>query len=119
MLGISGDPEANSFICTTGILGGGGWTTPNLCLTTWKKKKGNSSIRHPFFLLATPSLLILLGGVFLIVNSWHRQDVTKDVKRRTRWWQLKYFLIFIPTWERFPFWLIFFKRGWFNHQPEE
>lgn len=29
-----------------------------------EEKKGNSSIRYPFFLLATPSLLILLGGVF-------------------------------------------------------
>ena len=30
----------------------------------------------------------------------------------------KYF-IFTPTWGRFPFWLIFFQRGWWtNHQPE-
>ena len=27
----------------------------------------------------------------------------------TRWWQLKYFLIFTPIWGRLPFWLIFFK----------
>ena len=29
----------------------------------------------------------------------------------------KYFFIFIPTWGRFPFWLInIFQMGWFNHQ---
>ena len=26
-----------------------------------------------------------------------------------RWWQLKYFFIFIPTWGRFPFWVIVFR----------
>jgi len=28
----------------------------------------------------------------------------------------KYFFIFTPIWGRFPFLLIFFKWGWFNHQ---
>ena len=28
------------------------------------------------------------------------------------WWQLKYFVIFTPTWKRFPFRLIFFHMGW-------
>ena len=27
----------------------------------------------------------------------------------TRWWQLKYFFVFIPIWGRFPLWLIFFR----------
>ena len=29
-----------------------------------------------------------------------------------RWWQLKYFFIFTPSWGRFPIWLIFFR--WFE-----
>ena len=32
----------------------------------------------------------------------------------SRWW-FHFFFIFTPIWERFPFWLIFFQRGW-NHQ---
>ena len=36
-------------------------------------------------------------------------------KPSSRWW-FQILFIFTPTWGRFPFWLIFFKRGW-NHQP--
>ena len=36
----------------------------------------------------------------------------------TRWWQLKYVFFFHPeNWGRCPIWLIFFNRGWSNHQP--
>ena len=38
---------------------------------------------------------------------------------KTRWWQLKYSSFSPLLWGRFPFWLLFFQRGWFNHQLEE
>ena len=31
----------------------------------------------------------------------------------------KYFFAFTPTWGRFPCWLIIFRMGWFNHQPDK
>ena len=36
---------------------------------------------------------------------------------KTTWWWFQTFLIFTPTWGRFPFWPIFFQMGW-NHQPD-
>ena len=41
-----------------------------------------------------------------------------NLKWKTRWWFPIYF-IFSPTWGRFPFWLIFFQKGWFNHHLEK
>ena len=35
-------------------------------------------------------------------------------RKKTRWWFQRFF-IFIPTWERFPFWVIFVK--WVETQP--
>ena len=35
---------------------------------------------------------------------------------KSEWW-FQIFLILLPIWGRFPFWLIFFQRGW-NHQVE-
>ena len=32
------------------------------------------------------------------------------------WWFQIFFLIFSPSWGRFPCWRIFFQVGWFNHQ---
>ena len=37
---------------------------------------------------------------------------------KTRCW-FQTFFMFIPTWGNDPIWLIFFRRGWFNHQPEK
>ena len=36
---------------------------------------------------------------------------------KSRWW-FQVFFIFTPIWGRFPFRLIFFQMGWFNHRPE-
>ena len=47
-------------------------------------------------------------------------ETKSSQQKRTGWWQLKYFFIFIHTWGR---WTHFdehiFQRGWFNHQPEK
>ena len=36
----------------------------------------------------------------------------------TGWW-FQICFIFTPIWGIFPFWLIFFQMGWFNHQPDD
>ncbi len=51
-------------------------------------------------------------------NPGNKKHVINPPKTLPSWWQLKYFLIFIPTWGRkFPIWLIFFRMGWFNKKP--
>ena len=51
----------------------------------------------------------------LIVWGWPKP--CSRVGKYSRWWQLKYFLMVIPIWGRFPFWgLHIFQMGWFNHQ---
>ena len=39
-------------------------------------------------------------------------------QKNTGWW-FQTFFYFTSIWGRFPFWLLFFKRGWFNHQPDK
>ena len=93
---------------------GGGWTTPNLCLTT-----ETSSTRHPFFLfLLLPASWYCLEEFLLIVNSWHRQDVTKDVKRRMKLGggNSNIFLFSSLLGKDDPILANIFQRGWFNHQ---